>query len=83
MATTYVEYLKWVGYGLAAIGGWRYLPLVVIRLVAAFTGDEDRHRRCMEVLRLSRRDAARIPSYLPELPPRNRKQLRATPASKA
>ena len=50
---------------MAGFGGWRYLPLGVVRLVGAFTNDEVRHRRCMEVLRLARRDAAKIPSYVP------------------
>jgi hypothetical protein len=65
MAAPYWEYLRWAGYVVAVIGGWRYLPLGVIRLVAAFTHDEQRHRRCMEVLRLARRDASSIPSYVP------------------
>jgi hypothetical protein len=66
MTGSYLEYLRWAAYvGGAAMGVWRYLPLTVIRLVAAFTKDECRHKRCMEVLRLSRRDAARIPTYLP------------------
>lgn len=65
MAVPYFEYLPWAVYVLGGIGIWRYLPLAVIRLVAAFTRDEQRHRRCVEVLRLARRDASRIPSYLP------------------
>lgn len=64
MSAPYWEYLRWAGYALACVGGWRYIPLGVIRLVAAFTRDEQRHRRCMEVLRLTRRDASSIPSYL-------------------
>jgi hypothetical protein len=58
------EYLRWVVYAGGAMGVWRYLPLTVIRLAAAFTKDECRHRRCMEVLRLARRDASHIPSYV-------------------
>ena len=54
MTASYLEYLKLVGYVIVGVGGWRYLPLGVIRLVAAFTHNEDRHRRCMEVLRLGR-----------------------------
>jgi hypothetical protein len=57
------EYLRWAVYVGSAMGGWRYLPLTVIRLVAAFTKDEHRHRRRLEVLRLCRRDASRLPSY--------------------
>jgi hypothetical protein len=62
------EYLSWSAYVAVAIGAWRFLPLAIVRLVAAFTRDERRHRQCMEVLRLSRRDAALISRYISELP---------------
>ena len=61
----YWQYLHWVVYVSAAIGTWRYLPLTLVRLVAAFTHDDQRRRQCLEVIRLSRKDAANIPSYLP------------------
>ena len=66
MAGPYWEYAHWVGYAVVGIGIWRYLPLGVIRLVAAFTKNRQRHKQCMEVLRLARRDASRLPTYLPE-----------------
>jgi hypothetical protein len=59
------EYLNWGAYVVAALGAWRYMPLAIVRLVAAFTHEETRHKQCMEVLRLARHDAAHIPSYLP------------------
>jgi len=62
----YWQHLWWMAYVAAGVGIWRYLPLTVVRLVAAFTQDEQRHRRCMEVLRLARRDASTIPTYLPD-----------------
>lgn len=58
------EYFRWLVYLCAAAGTWRYLPLTIVRLIAAFTRSERRNKQCMEVLRLARRDAARIPSYL-------------------
>jgi hypothetical protein len=58
------EYLRWIVYMGAALGTWRYLPLTIVRLVAAFTHNKQRHRQCMEVLRLARRDAGSMPSYL-------------------
>lgn len=61
-SAAYLEYLKWGAYMAAALGAWRFVPLTIVRLVAAFTRDEQRHRRCMEVLRLARRDAASISS---------------------
>jgi hypothetical protein len=72
----YGEYLRWGMYVSAALGAWRFLPLAIVRLVAALTRNEARHKQCMEVLRLARRDAARIPSYLPT-PPVTRRGDRA------
>ena len=57
------EYLRWGVILVSALGAWRFLPLAVVRLVAALTRDDARHRRCAEVLRLARRDAAHITSY--------------------
>jgi hypothetical protein len=59
----YGEYLPWGIYLMSAVGAWRFLPLAIVRLVAALTSDEIRHRQCMEVLRLARRDAARMSAY--------------------
>jgi hypothetical protein len=64
----YWESLRWGAYIAAAAATWRFLPLAVVQMVAAFTRDETRSRQCMEVLRLSRRDLRRVPSYLPVLP---------------
>lgn len=66
------QYLTWVAYLTAVLSAWRFLPLAIVRLVAAFTRNETRHKQCMEVLRLARRDAARLSSYLPA-PPRDDK----------
>ena len=60
----YSEYLRWGAYMVAALGAWRFMPLAIVRLVAAFTRSETRHKQCLEVLRLARRDAERIPSYV-------------------
>lgn len=60
------EYLRLAVYTCAAsVGMWRYVWLTVVRLMAVFTNSEQRNRQCMEVLRLARRDASAIPSYLP------------------
>ena len=63
MTAHYGEYLPWVIYLGSAIGTWRILTLAIVRLVAALTTDEARHRQCLEVLRLARRDAVRMPTY--------------------
>jgi hypothetical protein len=52
----YWQHLGWVAYAAVGVGAWRYLPLSVVRLTAAFTRDDKRHRRCMDVLWLARRD---------------------------
>jgi hypothetical protein len=63
--TAYAEYLRWgVVCVTVALGAWRFIPLGIVRLVAAFTRSETRHRQCMEVLRLARKDAASLPSYI-------------------
>ncbi len=60
------KYLHWVVYLSVGIGVGRYLPLPIVRVVAALTHNEQRHRQCMEVLRrLARKDASAIPPYLP------------------
>ena len=66
------QHFFWVVY--VAGGGlltWKYAPLTLVRLVGAFTTDPQRHRQCAEILRLARKDAADIPSYVGELPTRS------------
>ncbi len=41
----YWAYAPWAANTLAVLGAWRYVPLTVIRLVAAFTRDEQHHQR--------------------------------------
>jgi hypothetical protein len=45
------------------LGMWRFMPLPVVQVVGGLTRDQARYRKCMEVARLARRDAALIPSY--------------------
>jgi hypothetical protein len=65
MIDHYLEYFQWVAYAVAAFSAWQFIPLSVIRLVAAFTTNEQRHKQCMEVLRLAQKDA---PNNLPKSP---------------
>jgi hypothetical protein len=62
------EYLRWGFIVATTLGLWRLAPLAVVRLVGAFTENEDRHRRCMEVLRISRKDARFIRPYVEPKP---------------
>jgi len=57
-------YLLSAANGLVGLASWRYLSLTVIRLVGALTKDPERSKRCAEILRLSRKDAKELPSYL-------------------
>ena len=50
----YRTYVPWAFNLLAVLDAWRYVPLTVIRLVAAFARDEQHHQRCMDVLCVSR-----------------------------
>lgn len=50
----YWTYAPWAVNALTVLGAWRYAPLTVIRLMAAFTRDEQHRQRCMDVLRVSR-----------------------------
>lgn len=77
----YWEYLRWGVYVASALSAWRFVPLAFVRLVAALTQDEARHRHCMEVLRLARRDAARIPSYMSVGSPHKARAKRETSLS--
>lgn len=49
---------------LVGVFTWRNLPLTVVRLVGALTKDPERSKRCAEILRLARKDAKELPSYL-------------------
>jgi len=66
------------------IGGLlvRYFP----NAVAIFTKDDARRRTALEIIRLRRRDAAKIPSYLlpgePPAPQRKNKALSKQDAAK-
>ena len=61
----YWELVRWAAL-VASIGASiRYLPKALVFLVAAFTSNTSRSRQCLEALRLTRRDAPYIPSYLP------------------
>jgi hypothetical protein len=57
-------YLLSAANGLVGLATWRNLPLTVVRLVGALTRDPERSKRCAEILRLARKDAKDLPSYL-------------------
>lgn len=56
--------LQWVICVAIGAGTWRYMPLAVVRLVITFTHNKQRVCQCLEILRLARRDAPSIDSYL-------------------
>jgi hypothetical protein len=57
-------YLFSAANGLVGLVTWRNLPLTIVRLVGALTRDPERSKRCAEILRLARKDAKDLPSYL-------------------
>ena len=61
-----------------SLAGWRTLPLTVVRLVGALTKDPERSKRCAEILRLARKDAKDLPSYLLDLPGHDQEPATAT-----
>lgn len=60
----YWDYLRAAGAVLGTAGAWRFLALPVYRYVAVFSRRTDRRRYALEVLRLARKDAANLPSYV-------------------
>jgi len=66
--TPHLQYLQWAEYGVFGIAVLRQLSLLILRLVAVFTSSDKISMRSFEVLRLSRRDASSIPTYLTASP---------------
>jgi hypothetical protein len=61
-------YLLSAANALISLFTWRNLPLAIVRLVGALTKDSERSKRCAEILRLARKDAKDLPSYLASPP---------------
>lgn len=61
---THWEYILLAANGLIGLATWRNVPLAVVRLVGALTKDTQRSRQCAEMVRLARKDAKDLPSYL-------------------
>jgi hypothetical protein len=64
MAPTW-EYAIWAGHVVVGVAVLRFLFRALFGLLAASARNDRRSRRSLEVLRLARRDATQIPSYLP------------------
>jgi hypothetical protein len=52
--------------GPLGLGAWRYAPRAFLMLVGGLTKDPRRSKQCAEMLRLQRKDAKDLPSYLTE-----------------
>lgn len=74
-------YLLSAANGLISLATWRNLPLTVVRLVGALTRDPERSKRCAEVLRLARKDAKDLTSYLVDDPGTTRHRKRRPTAA--
>ena len=57
-------YVLWAVNALIGVATWRNATLAIVRLVCALTKDPDRAARCAEILRLARKDAKDLRSYL-------------------
>ena len=62
-------------YILCGLGGpagfaaaWRYMPRAFLMLVGGLTRNPQRSRQCAEMIRLARKDAKDITSYLADVP---------------
>lgn len=62
-------YLVWALGGPAGIAAaWRYMPEAILKLRGGLTKDPQIHRHCAEMVRLSRKDAKDLASYLTDSP---------------
>jgi hypothetical protein len=61
-------YILWAVNALIGVATRRNATLAIVRLVCALTRDPDRAARCAEILRLARKDAKDLHSYLAPLP---------------
>lgn len=55
-----------VGGGLLLYSAAKYLPRPILEVIALLTKDERRRLVCLEMIRLRRKDAASLPTYLPQ-----------------
>ena len=62
------EYIVWAASGPAGFATWRYVPRAFLMLVGGLTKDPQRSKQCAEMLRLQRKDAKDIRSYLVDAP---------------
>lgn len=58
------EYILWAASGPAGFAAWRYAPRAFLMLVGGLTTNPQRSKQCAEMLRLQRKDAKDLPSYL-------------------
>jgi len=58
------DYILWAAIGPTGLALWRYAPRAFLMLVGGLTKDPQRSKQCAEMLRLQRKDAKDLPSYL-------------------
>lgn len=61
--------------GPAGLAAWRYAPRALLLLMGGLTKDPQRSKQCAEMLRLLRKDAKDLPSYLVSEPESSGKSL--------
>jgi hypothetical protein len=65
------EYIVCAVGGPAGLATWRYAPRAFLMIVGGLTKDLQRSKQCAEMLRLQRKDAKELSSYLTDSPDGN------------
>ena len=60
------EYILPAVSGPLGLAAWRYAPRAFLMMVGGLTKNSQRSKQCAEMVRLSRKDAKDLPSYLAE-----------------
>jgi hypothetical protein len=58
------EYILPAVSGPLGFAAWRYAPRAFLMMIGGLTKDPQRCKQCAEMVRLSRKDAKDLPSYL-------------------
>jgi hypothetical protein len=76
-------YILWAANALVGVAVWPRATLAIARLVLLKTSDPDRAARAAEILRLARKDAKDLPSYLAPPHARTTRASRKAPEQEA
>jgi hypothetical protein len=66
------EYILSAASGPLGFAVWRYAPRAFLMMIGGLTKDPQRSKQCAEMVRLSRKDAKDLPSYLTAISPEDK-----------